>query len=127
MNRKKGGGTASYIRTYYSHEYIKEGCYVINNCLEIATVKIYIPSDKLVYASCIYRAPNTSIELFTEKYVELIDKFKDKTMYICGDFFIDLIKCTKNPDTTKYIDTLYSYNMYPLIIKPTRIGDKVQR
>ena len=121
---KKGGGTAMYVRTDYTHECIKEGCYVIENCFEVTTVKVNIKKDKNVYVACIYRAPGTNVEFFTEKYLELLDKFKGKTMYICGDFNIDLMKYTMHTDTTKYIDSLYSYAMFPLIIKPTRFGDK---
>ena len=120
---KKGGGTALYIKSDFTHECSIVGTYEVKSCLEVTTVKINISANKVVFVSCIYRAPNTNVELFTKKCVEFLELYKGKTLYICGDFNIDLIKYTQHTDTTAFLDTLLSYNMYPLICKPTRIGE----
>ena len=121
---KKGGGTALYIRSDYSHECSDIGTYEVKNCFEVTTVKMNICANKVIYLSCVYKPPNTSIELFIEKYMEFLELYRGKSMYICGDFNIDLMKYKVHTDTSKFLDMLYSYNMYPLIVKPTRINDK---
>ena len=119
-SNKKGGGTALYIRSDISHECLEEGTYVVSECFEVTTVKINIAKNNVIFVCCVYK-PNTSIDYFMEKWQEYLDKFKSKTMYICGDFNIDLMKYTTHLETTKFLDMKYSLGYYPLIIKPTRI------
>ena len=59
-------------------------------------------------------------------FIESLDKIftgnKPKTsMFICGDFNIDLLKYEEHVGSAKFIDTMYSNGLYPLIDKPTRI------
>ena len=44
-----------------------------------------------------------------------------KTIFVCGDFNIYLLKTHNN--TKQFLDTMYSLGLYPLIDKPTRITD----
>ena len=74
--------------------------------------------------SCIYRSPNTNIDDFLFYYIDFLNKFKGKTLYICGDFNIDLMKYNEHASTSKFLDMLYSFDLYPLVIKPTRITDQ---
>ena len=46
---------------------------------------------------------------------------KTKGAYICGDFNIDLLKYENNKYTRDFVDTLFSYCLFPLTDKPTRI------
>ena len=46
---------------------------------------------------------------------------KNKKVYLCGDFNVDLLKYSCHDTTSNFIDQLYSYGLHPLIIKPTRI------
>ena len=39
----------------------------------------------------------------------------------CGDFNINLLKYNKNQPTKEFVDMMYSFGLYPLISKPTRI------
>ena len=59
-------------------------------------------------------------------FIESLDKIftgnKPKTsMFICGDFNIDLLKYEEHVGSAKFIDTMYSNGLYPLIDKPSRI------
>ena len=40
---------------------------------------------------------------------------------MCGDFNVDLLTCSCHDATSNFIDQLYSYGLYPLIMRPTRI------
>ena len=44
-----------------------------------------------------------------------------KTMYLCGDFNVDLLQCENHAATGNFIDQIYSYGLHPLITRPTRI------
>ena len=46
-----------------------------------------------------------------------------KTIFVCGDFNIDLLKHETHNNTKQFLDTMYSLGLYPLIDKPTRIID----
>ena len=46
---------------------------------------------------------------------------RNKTIYVCGDFNVDLLQYDKHRDTNNFIDQLYSLELHPLITRPTRI------
>ena len=41
--------------------------------------------------------------------------------FVCGDLNIDLLKSNDHKKTAEFIDTMFSFGFYPLIIKPSRI------
>ena len=94
---------------------------VVNNILECITIEIYKEKMKNVIISCIYRTPGSSIELFTEWMEEAFSKISHKTIFICGDFNIDLLNPNKHKVTDDFVNTIYSMNLYPKITRPTRI------
>ncbi len=48
---------------------------------------------------------------------------KKQTIYILSDINIDFLKYGNHSNTEDYLDMLFSYNLLPLITKPTRITD----
>ena len=46
-----------------------------------------------------------------------------KTIFVCGDLNIVLLKHESHKSTRNFLDMMYSLGMYPLIDKPTRITD----
>ena len=51
----------------------------------------------------------------------LSDSRYNSSLFVCGDFNIDLLKNGEHVGTTKFIDAMYSIGLYPLIDKPSRI------
>ena len=51
----------------------------------------------------------------------LSDSRYNSSLFVCGDFNIDLLKNGEHVGTTKFIDAMYSIDLYPLIDKPSRI------
>ena len=55
----------------------------------------------------------------------LITIFSDSkyngSLFVCGDFNIDLLKNYEHVGSTKFIDAMYSIGLYPLVDKPSRI------
>ena len=69
-----------------------------------------------------YRAPNTDLSLLND---HIFNTCKNKMVYLCGDFNVDLLKYSCHGTTSNFIDQLYSYGLHPLIIKPTRITKEI--
>ena len=126
MNRKhkKGGGTALYIKDSIKQKCVKELTYSIENCFEVVTVEIQENKGGKICVVCIYRPPNVHMNYFIENYNTFLEKIKDKKVFICGDFNIDIMKSEVDYDTNKFLDLVFSFGQYPLIVKPTRITSK---
>ena len=46
------------------------------------------------------------------------------SIYICGDFNIDLLNYDVNNSTKNYVDQMFSMSLFPLINQPTRITNQ---
>ena len=76
----------------------------------------------LLLGTCVYRTCGSSIAAFSEQIQLLMQKVKNnKTVFLCGDMNVDLLKYGSDTNTTHYVDTMFSLGLYPLIDKPTRI------
>ena len=49
-------------------------------------------------------------------------KSENKTVYITGDFNINLLNIDKHIPSAEFIKTMHSYSFFPLINKPTGIS-----
>ena len=79
---------------------------------------------KNVIVSCMYRTPGANVGAFCESLDNILSDIKSKmTMYICGDFNIDTLKHNTHNYTRTFLDYMYSFGLYPLITKPSRITD----
>lgn len=70
-----------------------------------------LKDQKNILISCIYR---TTIS-------ELYEIHKEKMIFVCGDFNIDLMKSNEHAKTKEFVDIMFSLSFYPLIGKPSRI------
>ena len=81
--------------------------------------------NKEITCGTIYRSPQTNQEASTqffnhlENTLKTLNKSKNRS-FIMGDFNIDLLDVNNNNLET-YVETMFDYNFYPLINKPTRI------
>ena len=73
---------------------------------------------------CFYRPPNTDISMFSAKMNEILEilESEKKEIYLLGDFNINLLNYNSHGKTKEFLDMMYSFNIYPLITKPTRIS-----
>ena len=63
-------------------------------------------------------------QTFYEKLESILWGAKSaKTIFVCGDFYIDLLKHENHINIKHFLDTMYSLGLYPLIDKPTLITD----
>ena len=76
---------------------------------------------KKVLICCVYRAPNTNLCMLSEFLTNILRNVRKNTVYMCGDFNVDLLQFDKHGATNDFIDQIYTLGLHPLITRPTRI------
>ena len=92
--------------------------------LESTFVEITNSQKKNIICASIYKHPKMDLDDFNTKYLNpLLDKIskENKTIFLLGDFNVDLMKSDKDLNTTNFFDCMTSHLMVPHIIYPTRI------
>ena len=91
---------------------------------------VFIEIDKSVFQSSaniiirvVYRMPDSLVDVFNERLTDMLNFVhrENKLFYLLGDLNIDLFKHDVHRPTSEFLDAIYSYNVYPLITKPTRV------
>ena len=118
---KKGGGDALYVNNSLQHKYLPNKSKCIDNCAEAVSVEITLKNDKKIIICCIYQAPNTELDQLSGFINNVCRNIRNKTVYMCGDFNVDLLQYDKHNATNNFIEQLYSLGLHPLITRPTRI------
>ena len=92
--------------------------------IEIESTVIDTKSNIIV--GVIYRMPDSSADVFNEIMCDILNMVtkEKKTFDLIGDLNIDLLKHEKHRPTSDFVDVLYAINMFPLIVKPTKVTDK---
>ena len=71
----------------------------------------------------IYRMQNTSLDIFNDRVASILNTIirENKLCYFLGDLNIYLLKHENHSPTSGFLEIMYSYSMFPLITKPTRV------
>ncbi len=94
----------------------------VNDIFECVTVELDIPHKNNIIGSCIYSKPGSNIDTFCENVERIFENNPhNKTIFLCGDFKVDILKQGRHLGTKHCIDIIYSLDLYPLIAKPERI------
>ena len=130
-SQKSGGGVSILVKN--NLQYKRRDDLTINSehieclflelliyCTKSNTAK---PSSNRILVGTIYRPPNTSVERFMESLSPILDIIKNekKISYIMGDFNINLMNVDCHIQSSEFLEMMFSYNLLPLIYKPTRI------
>ena len=63
---------------------------VIDNLLECITIEVCFKNQNNTVISCVYRTPNSDLDIFNEKINDILSKARgNKDIYICGDLLIE--------------------------------------
>ena len=92
--------------------------------LEYTFIEICNPKKTNVIIACIYKHPNMNINEFNDDYVnELLDKLskENKTIFLLGDFNINLLNYDIHPPTNTFLDFLSSHYFLPHILQSSRV------
>ena len=138
VNRKegRGGGVALYVFNKLEFK-IRKDIHVQG--IEDVFIEIKNESGKNVIVGTLYRPPSNNLNIFLENLDETLEKIsrENKSIYLLGDFNIDLTKSGNISFTSpvnminstdqnsnsncKFLNILYSHAFFPCIDKPTRI------
>ena len=120
-----GGGVALLVRDWLTVAERDDIC-VYNSDIESVFVEIdkdQIRSSKNIVIGTIYRPPGQDIDNFNLEINKILDKLhkENKTIYIMGDFNINLMNSDTHTPTGSFLDLMYSNMLFPLITRPTRV------
>ena len=120
-NHKRGGGTSIFVKKSFKYITIDTLSTTLPNKFDIVTIKLIIPNSKDIIISGIYKCPEFDIINFLDEIYNLFNTLStDNTIFLCGDFNIDILKLTC-PKVSHFIDILISLGLHPIITKPSRI------
>ena len=121
---KAGGGVALYLKNNLNYK-LRSDFTCSESNYEMICVEI-TKKPKPIVVACVYRPPNSDISCFNEKIQSVLEilESEKKDIYILGDFNINLLNYGIHNKTNEFLNTMFSFNLYPLITKPTRITDK---
>ena len=122
---RKGGGVAIYVSNSLDYRVINCMSVRINGVMECVTVELCINKRKNIIVNCVYRTPGSDMQTFIDQIETVIKNVKNvkKSIFLCGDLNIDLLKYNDNTPTKNFVDMMFSLGLYPLLDKPTRITD----
>ena len=75
---------------------------------------------KKMLVGIIYRPPDTDMDLFSTALNGILTRsnISRNSVYIMGDFNINLMNSDSHQPTAEFLETMMSYGMMPLITKP---------
>lgn len=119
---KRAGGVMIYCHVKFNGKLLVNACCAVNNLFECVTVELIVKTGKNIIVMCVYRKPGGNIVEFSSCLKDLLSGINTrKNLFICGDFNIDLLVCEVHNDSKGFLDMMYSFGLYPLINKPTRV------
>ena len=92
--------------------------------LESTFAEIDLPKQSNIIVGSIYKHPSLNISEFDCNYIQpLLDKIskENKTIILLGDFNINLLHSSTDPNISNFLDTLGDHLILPQITLPTRI------
>ena len=112
-----------YVKHELACKFLSCKSLVVDALFECCSLEILISGHRNIIVSCIYRCPGSNTDIFAEHIVQLFFELTmRKTVFLCGDFNIDILKHKVNQGTKSFLDTMYSIGFYPLIDRQTRIS-----
>ena len=116
----RGGGVGIFICDSLDFQ-IRNDLVIPSEDVESIFIEIFSKKTKNIIVGVVYRKPNSDIRCFIEKFDVCFSGLsnENKTLYIMGDFNINLAEHSKNV----FLTTALSYSLLPLINKPTRISE----
>ena len=116
----KGGGLLLAVDSNFNFTKMGEFCFMYEY-IESLFIEIKI-NDENIILGLIYRPPNSSYELFLEKYRFILECLGNRKSYLFGDYNIDLLKYNDRSRVKFFVDMSMEFSYIPLINKPTRIS-----
>ena len=125
---RRGGGVSIFIKEGIEYK-LRPDLAIFNVDIESIFIEVdgsYVNSSKSQIIGCIYRPPNRDINVFRGHMKDIRHKLRHykKRCHLLGDYNINLLRAEQHPETSDFLDDMYSDLFMPAITKPTRITDK---
>ena len=122
------GGTALFISKSLKTKPRKDLANLVysdSGNLESTFAEIVLKKRKNFIVGCIYKHPLLSLDDFNKYLEPLLNKIckENKQILLLGDFNINLLHATTNPNILSFLNNLSSHFLIPNIFLPTRITD----
>ena len=120
-----GGGVSIYVHENLPYS-LRPDISIFNDHIESIFIEIdrkYTHSPSNIIIGCIYRPPKSSISDFNTLLQGILHstKLENKTLFLLGDFNINLFNAPNHAHTSDFLDIAFSSSLFPIINKPTRI------
>lgn len=118
-----GGGVALFVSDKYE-SFLLNNFTILDTFIETVGVESIIAGRKHIFI-CIYRPPSGDFGKFLDAISNILTITLDKhikRIYIFGDFNVNLLK-HKEANVREFINLMFSFSLFPLITKPTRITE----
>ena len=118
-----GGGVAIYVKNDVIQK-IQVLPKVIS-CTESLAIICQLKCNFSFILCQIYKPPNLTNNIFLENLNQFLEEMETqkKTIFMCGDFNIDLLNYWHNGAASEFFNILASACLFPIISKPTRVQD----
>lgn len=122
---KRGGGVSLFIKNNVNYK-PREDLNVLCGSVEALFIEVskdVIGCNKNIVLGCIYRPPDSNIEQFIKNISDVFNVLnrENNTVYLLGDFNINLLNINSHRLTADFLETIFSYSFLPIINKPTRV------
>ena len=102
---KHGGGVAFFIKSIINYTIIEQLTVDVENVFECITVKLLLKTQTIV--SCLFRKHSSKIADLME-CIESMFSCTKGSIYICGDFNIDLLSYNVNNNKKKILSNVFN-------------------
>ena len=118
------GGCAIYVNSQLDHQ-VRNDLSVLEEEYETIWVEINNKNDKNLLCCCLYRHPSSDITKFIDHMTSILQKVQkeNKTLFIMGDFNINLYNYSSHTETNDFINLMVSNYLLPHSLHPTRVTD----
>ena len=121
---RRGGGISVFVADRFEAELQSDYSRMTDH---IEALFLELRSDNYrILVGTIYRPPSGDINVFLDDLQSIlttIDSKRYKEITLTGDFNLNLLKYDDDPIVRMFLNVLYSFSLFPVISKPTRITD----
>jgi endonuclease/exonuclease/phosphatase (EEP) superfamily protein YafD len=130
-NNVQGGGVGIYLKDKFQYTRLDGLSLFADRILETIFVEVSISKHTKVVVGSLYRPgtahPNLTVNELYSEFSDMLSNLcseilnLNRTVYLMGDFNLDVLKYGADKFVTEYVDLLFSYGLLQLVTNPTRI------
>ena len=122
---KRGGGISLFISDRINVA-VRQDLSLMESHIEILFIEVqkeFNGTNKDCLIAVVYRPPNTDLGAFNNSLTQILQNLnmQNKDVYIMGDFNVNILDTKNHIPSEEFIENFYSFGLFPLINKPTRV------